>query len=144
MPQMPSGLHIAIQAARLVGLLDDVARGERIEELCGVMGKSDLAPFIDVMFFRETESTAQEEVAPGGLPIPVGLESYPSGWTLETFKPSALGWTQADCDAWWDYIQSERALDYFDVLWEQVFYRFAAVYIANDDSDQAPANTQPS
>lgn len=136
MPQLPSGKHVAISAARLIELLESAARGERYTEVFAILRADEFDSYIDVMFFRESAGN-QEQGAPGSQMIPNGLESYPSGWTLETLDTVAQGWTPEDRAAWDDYLASARVADYLDALWKQIMFRAGTLIVAAKDNGQA-------
>ena len=121
MAQLPSGRHIAIQATPLFALIDAACVPEAvITRLLQIEAVVDLSPYIDVMFFSEVAEAPAQETAPGGQPIPPGLEPYASGYTLATIREAVSDWPADDQQAFADYIASNRVQDLLSALLEKV------------------------
>jgi hypothetical protein len=91
-----------------------------ITRLLRIERREHLFPYIDVMYFREKPGASLPEIAPGGLPVPAGLEAYPSGFTLATIDSASMDWTDEDHRAFDAYIASERVNEHFAALLGEV------------------------
>lgn len=105
---LPSGRHIAVQATPLSELMESALRGGVITRLLRIEQIEDLRPWIDVMYFTTQADADPVDTAPGGLPVPMGLAPYASGFTLATIAPETADWSHADRDAFAGYLASER------------------------------------
>jgi hypothetical protein len=121
MPQLPSGRHIAIQATPLFALIEAACLPEavitrllQIEEAC------DLAPFIDLIYFRESGDVPTPIVAPGSQPVPSDLKPYVSGHTLATIWDMAADWPASDQEAFAAYLASEQVQNFLAALLDEV------------------------
>ncbi|MHB8679324.1 MAG: hypothetical protein ACYC7G_06280 [Rudaea sp.] len=120
MPQLPSGRHVAIQAAPLFSLMEDSMRaGAIITRLLRIERVEHLYPYIDVMFFIELDG-ARTEGAPGGQPIPEGLQPFPSGFTLASIGAERATWPQTDRAAFATYLASDRVRAHLVALFNEV------------------------
>lgn len=121
MAQLPSGRHVAIQATPLFALIDAACAPEAIStRLLQIESPADLAPYIEVIYFRESANPALLPVAPGGHPVPSGLQPFASGYTLATIHEAAARWSLADQRAFAGYLDSERVQSHLSALLDRV------------------------
>ena len=121
MAQLPSGRHIAIQATPLFALIEAVCLPNAIiTRLLEIEMVADLRPYIDVMFFHDSVETSTQEIAPGGKPLPSGIEPYVSGYTLATIGPVSTEWPVDDQDAFAEYLASEPVQGFLVALLNKV------------------------
>ena len=121
MAQLPSGRHVAIQATPLFDLIDAACTPDAvITRLLQIERLADLSPYIDVLFFREAPDAAAPTVAPGGQPVPSGLEPIASGYTLATIHEVVRDWSPEDQRAFAEYLGSERMQAHMSALLERV------------------------
>ena len=121
MAQLPSGRHVAIQSGPLMALIDRALQGNCvITRLLRIRQREHLHPYVDVIYFRPAPAGPALRVAPGGLPVPPGLEPCPSGFTLATIGADADQWSQADRTAFREYLASERVVAHLDALLDEV------------------------
>lgn len=117
MPQLPSGLHIAVDAAPLRKLIDETKEGIKVARLLAIEKIPHLFPYIDVIFFREVSEPASAEYY-RDTPPP-SLEPYPSGYTLSTISPLVETWSEADRSAFFTFI-GEAIEDYLTECLEYI------------------------
>lgn len=121
MARLPSGRHVAIQATPLFTLIDAACAPEAIiTRLLQIERPADLAPYIEVIYFRDSAAPTMRPVAPGGNPVPPGLEPIASGYTLVTIHQAVANWSLADQRAFAGYLDSERVQGHLSALLEMV------------------------
>ncbi|GEM_PF-2074173 len=117
MAQMPSGYHVAIQATPLFDLIDAACTPDAvITRLLQIERLADLSPHIDVLFFREAPEAATPTLAPGGQPVPSGIEPVASGYTLATIHQAVRNWPREDQHAFAEYLCSKRVQAHLSAL----------------------------
>lgn len=113
MPRLPSGLHFGLAPHPLIELIDSVRHSKDVHRLMAIETLTDLAPHLDVLYFRPREGLAvqREYSASSALP-PEDLEPYPSGFTLATFAEQAGQWSAEDQAAFEAYLAEPRLRDF--------------------------------
>ncbi|MBL0162760.1 MAG: hypothetical protein IPP82_03645 [Xanthomonadales bacterium] len=121
MAQLPSGRHVAIQATPLFDLIDAACTPDAvITRLLQIERLADLSPYIDVLFFREVPAKAALTLAPGGQPVPSGIEPFASGYTLATIHEAVCDWSREDQRAFAEYLGSDRVQSHLSALLDRV------------------------
>ncbi len=121
MAQLPSGIHVAIQAGPLFELMENaLEQGGVITRLLRIECIDDVKPYIEVLWFRETTDAVEVMIAPGGYPIPVGMEPVPSGHTLATIGAETATWSTEDQVEFAAYLGSQRMIAHLSALLAKV------------------------
>ena len=120
MPQLPSGRHVGVifqnednmikNFAKLHPEINLISLGVSIAQITTI---DEIRPYINVIFLREAKTTSIEEVAEGSRPVPDGLESYESGFTLADFEKMTADWSSEDKQGFKEFLESERIANYF-------------------------------
>jgi hypothetical protein len=122
MPMLPSGRHVGLQDVSLEALIDQSVDGPFVHKLMAIESIEQLAPYVDVVYFRPREDGAltAHKVADRNHMPPAGLVQVPSGFTLATIRDELAAWSEADQAAFMDFLQSERCRKYLDLLLARV------------------------
>lgn len=124
MPQLPSGRKIAIDATRLSKMAELNAQTVQRYSIHRVKTITDLYPFIDVIFFKDTPEGTPSTVgyAPGAQNLEEIAQLYPyrSGFTLATLDEEAHTWPPEDRQAWTDFLQEPRTQAHLQEVLEVV------------------------
>lgn len=124
MPQLPSGRKIAIDATRLNEMAELNAQTVQRYPIHRVKTLTDLYPFIDVIFFKETpeDTPATVGYAPGAQNLEEIAPLYPyrSGFTLATLQDELPNWSAEDQQAFADFLQEPRTQIHLQELLDTV------------------------
>lgn len=124
MPQLPSGRHIGVLvsspeeiAHKIVtsqqeGKLNFIANS--MSHICTI---DDLAPYVNVIFFREVEGSDHDENAKGAILISTApekwIEPYRSGLTLADLDHFSSDWSDEDKAVFQAFLAEDRNQNYF-------------------------------
>ena len=98
MPMLPSGRHIALDAAALVKVLEQCGSPGNVHLVMAMQTLDDLFPWIDVTSGEAAESLApeQRQVAVELQGAPPGIVGVATGLKLSQWRHLASGWSDAD------------------------------------------------
>lgn len=124
MPQLPSGRKVAIDGTRLCEMAELNAQTVQRYPIHRVKTITDLYPFIDVVFFKDTPEGTPSSVTydPGARNLAEVAPLYPyrSGFTLATLGPELQQWSPADQQAFAAFLQEPRTQAYLQENLETV------------------------
>jgi hypothetical protein len=122
MPQLPSGLHFALDPTPLTDLVRAVFHSKQVHDLMAIEHMGHLLEYIDIMYFRP--------VSHGGMPYecaqnsdrpPTDLEPYPSGYTLRTIRGPFDTWSSEDQAAFEAFLDAPRTREFLQKHLDLVF-----------------------
>jgi hypothetical protein len=121
MPQLPSGLHFALDPRPIDKVIEDAYRSAFVHVLMAIKGPEDLFRHVDVLYFRPTspEGEVREYSSDSGS-APEGLEPYPSGYNLITIKQHYDQWSKEDQEAFVAFLDAPMILTMFDEMLDSV------------------------
>jgi hypothetical protein len=120
MPQLPSGLHFALDPAPLIKLIDASRQATRVHELMAVEHIGDLFQHVDILYFHpSTDISIDPKYADSNRP-PSGLESYSSGYNLLSIREVFKTWCAEDQQAFEEFLNQPRVSDLLDALLDEV------------------------
>ncbi|TDU66577.1 hypothetical protein EI77_03672 [Prosthecobacter fusiformis] len=109
MPQLPSGLHFALDPTPVAELIRLVSQAKAVHELMAIETIEHLYPHIEVMFFRSRQASGQErQYSEFSAAPPEDLEPYASGFTLHSIQTEFQNWSPEDQVAFAEILHSPR------------------------------------
>jgi hypothetical protein len=117
MPQLPSGLHFAVDTLPLEQVLDDAYGGRCVHTLMAIKDLQQFFAHVRVLYFRPRAPLAPQAAAVQcsrhSDTMPEDLELFPSGYDLVTIKDEYTKWSREDQDAFIAFLNSPRMDAYF-------------------------------
>lgn len=130
MPQLPSGRHIGIHvesleeiAHKIHASLGEAEKNDFISEIGKITTLDALAPYVDVLYFREEAEDAEENPERyhqfSSRPA-VRVEPYLSGFNLAEIEKLSADWSAADQAAFQAFLAEDRIQGYLQESLDQV------------------------
>jgi len=121
MPQLPSGLHIALDSSPIQTLLDNAIKGFKTHELMAIESIDQLFSHIDILYFRSRKDKSKEILlATFSMVPPENLEPYQSGYNLKTIKEEFDKWDNQDQRAFLDFLNEKRINNQLECLLDAI------------------------
>lgn len=118
MPQLPSGLHVAIDPYPLAALLDDAGNPANIHKILAIDSISKMMEWFEITYFVTPEEAhgkgISTELGTGSLTPPPGLVSLRTDCPLARWEGLASGWSEEDRSAMMTFMNEQRCKDYMD------------------------------
>jgi hypothetical protein len=121
MPQLPSGLHLALDASPIRKLIDGAFEGKFVHDLMAIEHLGHLFEHVNILYFQ-SRSASPDEVRyhDSSLPPPGDLEPYQSGFNLFTIREAFENWSTEDQAAFEAYLNEERVGSYLQAQLDSV------------------------
>lgn len=130
MPQLPSGRHIGIHvesleeiAHKIHARLGEAGKNDFLSEIGKITTLEALAPYVDVLYFREAAEDAEENSdryhQSSNRPA-VRIEPYLSGFNLTEIEKLSADWSAADQAAFQAFLAEDRTRVYLQGSLDQV------------------------
>jgi hypothetical protein len=120
MPQLPSGLHFALDPSPLQEIMKNAQGGLKVHELMALESVNHLFSHINVLYFRESTGGPALALSEHSVVLPSNLEAYPSGFNLISIKSEFQKWSIEDQKAFKAFLNEKRTNDYLGGLLESV------------------------
>ncbi len=124
MPQLPSGLRLAVDTGLLDKLIADASTGtgSSIPALMNFSHTDHLDPYLRFVWLEEDLSpgATPPSLAPGSLPMDTPIRTVLSGFTLADWETFAATLSAADAEATMAFLQSERHQNFRSQLLAEV------------------------
>jgi hypothetical protein len=96
MPQLPSGIHVAVDTAPLQALIEDSRLGDSVHLLDRLKTVDDLLPLTRILELVPTVDGTTLPLVPGSLQPPPGMTVRDTGCRLHDCPDGVPTWSEAD------------------------------------------------
>lgn len=121
MPQLPSGLHFALDPSPIQAMIDEVYDKYQCHTLMAIETTEQLFSYIKILYFRpRQEQSEQIEYATYSTVAPEDLEPYDSGYNLISIQEEFDKWDNKDQKAFIDFLNAYRTDKFLQGLLEVV------------------------
>jgi len=107
MPQLPSGLHVGLTVEPAEDLIRKGDFGIHMNFVLGLCCMEDMAPVVSLVYYKGEQ---------GGMPT----EPYLPGLILQDVQENRCGWSEADYQAFREWLASERMEEWLKESFKQL------------------------
>src|SRR5882672_4113192 len=120
MPQLPSGLHFALDPSPLHEIVKNAYGGLKVHELMALEDVNHLFSHVNVLYFREAPESPALALSEHSAVPPSNLEAYPSGFNLVSIKSEFDKWSVEDQKAFVAFLNAKKTNDYLSGLLDMI------------------------